>query len=187
MAEHFLHDRHRRRPGSRDGRDHRVPKSNSQNSSTESPEHTITIRDNDAIVPGRPTGLSAAAKSQTRIQLAWTAPADEGSFAITSYRIEASEDAGSSWNVVARTRDARTDFRHGGLSAGDTRHYRVSAVSDAGASAPSDVASATTVSAGPAATNPDLPPPSDVTAAPKLPRQIRLGWWTPILDESAAR
>ena len=148
---------------------------------TGSPEHTITIRDDDAAVPGRPTGLSAAAKSQTRIQLAWTAPADDGSFAITGYRIEASEDAGSSWNVVDRTRDARTDFRHGGLSAGDTRHYRVSAVSDAGASAPSDVASATTVSAGPAATNPDLPPPSDVTAAPKLPRQIRFGWWTPIL------
>ena len=153
----------------------------SQNNNTGSPEHTITIRDDDAAVPGRPTGLSAAAKSQTRIQLAWTTPADDGSFAITGYRIEASEDAGSSWNVVDRTRDARTDFRHGGLSAGDTRHYRVSAVSDAGASAPSDVASATTVSAGPAATNPDLPPPSDVTAAPKLPRQIRLGWWTPIL------
>ena len=153
----------------------------SQNNNTGSPEHTITIRDDDDAVPGRPTGLSAAAKSQTRIQLAWTTPADDGSFAITGYRIEASEDAGSSWNVVDRTRDARTDFRHGGLSAGDTRHYRVSAVSDAGASAPSDVASATTVSAGPAATNPDLPPPSDVTAAPKLPRQIRLGWWTPIL------
>ena len=105
-------------------------------SSDESPKHTITIRDDDAAVPGRPTGLSAAAKSQTRIQLAWTAPADDGSFAITSYRIEASEDAGSSWNVVDRTRDARTDFRHDGLSAGDTRHYRVSAISDAGAVGP---------------------------------------------------
>ena len=153
----------------------------SQNNDPGSSKHTITIRDDDAAVPGRPTGLSAAAKSQTRIQLAWTAPADDGSFAITGYRIEASEDAGSSWNVVDRTRDARTDFRHGGLSAGDTRHYRVSAISDAGASAPSNVASATTVSAGPAATNANLPPPADVTAAPKLPHQIRFGWWTPIL------
>ena len=153
----------------------------SQNNDTGSPEHTITIRDNDAAVPGRPTGLTALPKSQMRIQLAWTAPADDGSFAITGYRIEASEDAGSSWNVVDRTRDARTDFRHGGLSAGDTRHYRVSAISDAGASAPSNVASATTLSAGPAATNANLPAPADVTAAPKLPRQIRFGWWTPIL------
>ena len=151
----------------------------SQNNNTGSPAHTITLRDDDAIVPGRPTGLTALRKSQTRIQLAWTAPANYGSFAITGYRIEASEDGGSSWDVVARTRDARTDFRHGGLSAGDTRHYRVSAISDAGASAPSGVASATTVSAGPAATNSALPPPADVTAAPKLPGQIRLGWWTP--------
>ena len=144
-------------------------------------EQTIVIRDDDAIAPGRPTGLTVFPKSQTRIQLAWTAPEERGSFAITGYRIEASEDAGSSWNAVARTRGTRTDFRHGGLSAGDTRHYRVSAVSDAGASAPSNVASATTVSAGPAATNPNLPPPTDVTAAPKLPRQIRLGWWTPLI------
>ena len=143
-------------------------------------EQTIVIRDDDAIAPGRPTGLTAFPKSQTRIQLAWTAPEDHGSFAITGYKVEASEDAGSSWNAVARTRDARTDFPHGGLSAGDTRHYRVSAVSDGGASAPSNVASATTVSAGPAATNPNLPPPADVTAAPKLPGQIRLGWWTPL-------
>ena len=143
-------------------------------------EQTIVIRDDDAIAPGGPTGLTAFSKSQTRIQLAWTAPGNHGSFAITGYRVEASEDAGSSWNAVARTRDARTDFRHGGLSAGDTRHYRVLAVSDAGASAPSDVASATTLSSSsPAATNANLPPPADVTAAPKLPRQIRLGWWTP--------
>ena len=143
-------------------------------------EQTIVIRDDDAIAPGRPTGLTAFSKSQTRIQLAWTAPGEHGSFAITHYRVEASEDGGSSWNAVARTRGARTDFRHGGFSAGDTRHYRVSAVSDAGVSAPSNVASATTVSAGPAATNPNLPPPADVTAAPKLPGQIRLGWWTPL-------
>ena len=144
-------------------------------------EQTIVIRDDDAIAPGTPTGLTAFPKSQTRIQLAWTAPEERGSFGITGYRIEASEDAGSSWNAVARTRGARTDFRHGGLSAGDTRHYRVSAVSGGGASAPSNVASATTVSAGPAATNPNLPPPTDVTAAPKLPGQIRLGWWTPLI------
>ena len=143
-------------------------------------DQTESIVD-DAIAPGRPTGLTVFPKSQTRIQLAWTAPEDHGSFAITGYRIEASEDAGSSWNAVARTRGARTDFRHGGLSAGDTRHYRVSAVSDGGVSASSDVEFASTLSAGPAATNPNLPPPTDVTAAPKLPRQILLGWWTPLI------
>ena len=135
----------------------------------------------DITVSGSPTDLTAQAKGQTRIQLAWIAPAYEASSPVAHYRIEASEDEGSSWNVVDRTRDARTDFRHDGLSAGDTRYYRVSAVNVAGASDPSNVVSATTVSDGPAATNSNLPPPADVTAAPKLPGQIRLGWWTPVL------
>ena len=49
-------------------------------------EQTITIRDDDAIAPGRPTDLTAFSKSQTRIQLAWTAPEEHGSFAITGYK-----------------------------------------------------------------------------------------------------
>ena len=139
---------------------------------------TITIRDNDAIGPGRPTGLQAAPTGQTRIQLSWTAPADVGSFAITGYKIEVSENAGGRWHVlVADTRDPRTDKAHTGLSAGDTRHYRVSAINPAGTSAPSGVASATTVAAGPAATNSALPPPQDVRAVPKLPGEILLSWW----------
>ena len=143
-----------------------------------SPAHTITIRDNDAIAPDRPTDLEAAAKSQTRIQLAWTAPADVGSFAIAGYTIEVSENAGATWNVLTgHTGSARTDYRHVGLSARDRRHYRVSAISAAGTSAPSNVASATTMAAGPAATNPALPPPQDVNATPILPGEIRLGWW----------
>ena len=144
----------------------------------QSPVHTITIRDNDAVAPGRPTDLEAAAKSQTRIQLAWTAPADVGSFAIAGYTIEVSENAGATWNVLTgHTGSARTDYRHVGLSARDRRHYRVSAISAAGTSAPSNVASATTMAAGPAATNPALPPPQDVNATPILPGEIRLGWW----------
>ena len=142
------------------------------------PAQTITIRDNDAIGPGRPTGLQAAPTGQTRIQLSWTAPADVGSFAIAGYTIEVSENAGATWTVLTgHTGSARTDYRHAGLSAGDRRHYRVSAISAAGTSAPSNVASATTMAAGPAATNPALPPPQDVNATPILPGEIRLGWW----------
>ena len=141
---------------------------------------TLTIRNDDAvIVPGTPKGLQAAAKSQTRIQLSWTAPADVGSFAITGYRIEVSENAGSRWNVLkGHTGNTRVDYAHTRLSAGDTRHYRVSAISAAGTSRPSGVASATTISsAGPVATNSALPPPQDVRANPKLPGEILLSWW----------
>ncbi len=146
-------------------------------SEVETPAHTITIRDNDAIASDRPTDLEAAAKSQTRIQLAWTAPS-AGSFSVTGYRIEVSESAAGPWIVVAAdTRNTRPSWGHGGLSAGDTRHYRVSAISPAGTSGPSNVASATTIAAGPGATNAALPPPQDVNAEPKLPGEIRLSWW----------
>ena len=146
-------------------------------SEVESPAHTITIRDNDAVASDRPTDLQAAPRSPTVIQLAWTAPS-AGSFSITGYRVEASENASGPWVVVAAdTRNTRTNKPHGGLSAGDTRHYRVSAISPAGTSGPSNVASATTIAAGPAGTNAALPPPQDVNAEPKLPGEIRLSWW----------
>ena len=146
-------------------------------SEVETPAHTITIRDNDAVASDRPTGLDAAAKSPTVIQLSWTAPS-AGSFSITGYRVEASEDASGPWVVVAAdTRNTRTSWGHGGLSAGDTRHYLVSAIIPGGRSGPSNVASATTIAAGPAGTNAALPPPQDVNADPKLPGEIRLSWW----------
>ena len=142
-----------------------------------SPVQTITIRDNDGIGPNRPTDLEAAAKSPTVIQLSWTAPS-AGSFSITGYRVEASENASGPWVVVAAdTRNTRPSWGHGGLSAGDTRYYRVSAISPAGTSGRSNVASATTIAAGPAGTNAALPPPQDVNAEPKLPGEIRLSWW----------
>ena len=53
----------------------------------------------------------------------------------------------------------------------------MSAINPAGTSAGSGVASATTVAAGPAATNSALPPPQDVNAVPLLPGEIRLSWW----------
>ena len=144
----------------------------------QSPAHTITIRDNDGIGPGPPTALGAEGKSQTQIRLAWTAPAAVGSFGITGYRIEVSENAGASWHVlVANTGSAEPNKFDNGLSAGDTRHYRVSAINPAGTSARLGVASATTVAAGPAATNSALPPPQDVNAVPLLPGEIRLSWW----------
>ena len=141
--------------------------------------HTITIRDNDAIASDRPTDLQAKRpRARREIQLAWTAPEDAGSFSITGYRVEASENASGPWVVVAAdTRNTRPSWGHGGLSAGDTRHYRVSAISPAGTSGPSNVASATTIAAGPAGTNAALPPPQDVNAEPKLPGEIRLSWW----------
>ena len=105
-----------------------------------------------AGAPGAPTTLSARADGSTVIELSWTAPADSGGAAVDGYRIEVSSDAGTSWTVlVADTRSGATSYRHTGLGAHTTRHYRVSAINDLGISEPSNIASATTVGRVPGA------------------------------------
>ena len=104
--------------------------------------------------PGAPTGLTAVGNGQTRIDLSWRAPASDGGAAITGYRIEVSEN-GSTWNdLVADTRNAATSYSHTGLTAGSTRHYRVSAINSAGTGPASNIATGTTATtAGDAATD----------------------------------
>ena len=103
--------------------------------------------------PGAPEGLTAAGNGQTRMDLAWSAPPSDGGAAITGYRIEVSEN-GSTWTgLAANTRNAATSYSHFGLTAGTTRHYRVSAINSAGTGPASNIAAGTT--AGDAATNRD--------------------------------
>ena len=105
---------------------------------------TITGKVNQTA-PGAPTGLSATARGSDEINLSWTAPDSTGGSDITGYKIESSSDAGSNWsNLVADTGNTNTAYQHAGLSLGDTRHYRVSAINSVGTSAPSNTANATT-------------------------------------------
>ena len=102
--------------------------------------------------PGKPTNLMAEADGSTRIELSWEAPADDGGSEITGYRIEVSPDGSSSWDdLIADTGDDGTSYIHTGLSPGDTRHYRVSAINAVGMSDASDSDSATTMREDPAA------------------------------------
>jgi len=99
----------------------------------------------DATVPDAPTGLQAADISPTQIDLTWTAPAYNGGAPITSYQVEVSADAGSTWGVlVSSTGSTGTSYSHIGLEPGSTRHYRVSATNVAGTGLPSNVANAST-------------------------------------------
>ena len=94
-----------------------------------------------AGAPGVPESLTADAKA-TEIVLSWDAPLSTGGSAITGYRIELSTDAGVNWTELVASQTARS-YTHGSLMAGDTRHYRVSAINANGTGTPTTPASAT--------------------------------------------
>ncbi len=98
----------------------------------------------EATAPDAPRNVTATADGETRIDLDWRAPADDGGSAITGYRIEVSDDGGLSFEALATAGAAVTRYAHTGLSAGETRHYRVYAVNAEGDSPPSSVVGATT-------------------------------------------
>ena len=95
--------------------------------------------------PGPPRNLTAMAAGQTAIDLSWDPPENTGGSAIADYLIEVSSDGGQEWSVLTYTVAGVTTYRHSGLSAATTRHYRVSATNEEElVGPPSDVASATT-------------------------------------------
>ena len=103
-----------------------------------------------AASPGAPTGLKAAANGQTQIDLSWNGPSDDGGAAITGYRIEVSADRTAWSDLVGDSGSTSTTHSHTGLTAGSTRHYRVSAINSAGAGSASAIATGATASAPPA-------------------------------------
>ena len=107
----------------------------------------VTVTDNNTAptVTGAPNGLSATASGHTQINLSWNAPDSDGGASITGYRIEVSDDGGSTWSdLVANTGSSSRTYAHTGLEAGVTRHYRVSAINRVGTGLASAVASGQT-------------------------------------------
>ena len=132
-----------------------------------------TGRTTATSAPGAPTGLSATASGTTAINLSWTAPASTGGSAITGYKIEVSPNGTSGWtDQVADTNSTATTYAHTGLAAGDTRHYRVSAINANGTGTASNVDSATTGTSVPGA-------PTGLTATASGATQIDLSWSAP--------
>ena len=110
---------------------------------------TVTLTNDSTVTTGPPrppTGLTATALGATIVDLAWTAPADDGGSTITGYKVEVSNTGSSGWtDLAADTGDANAYYRHTGLSNGNTRHYRVSAINAQGTSLASASANATTM------------------------------------------
>ena len=130
-------------------------------------------------VPGAPRNLTAFDDGPTAIELEWDAPLADGGTKITGYLIEVSTDGGDTWRNLARnTRSTDTGYPDTGLTAGVTRHYRVSAINFNGAGEASDVASATTEHLLPDA-------PRRVTARGRGTSAIELSWTAPSSSGSA--
>ena len=162
-----------RTPGSNaagDTRHYRVSAINTNGAGTASNVDSATT---GTTVPGAPTGLTATASGTTQIDLSWSAPASTGGSAITGYKIEVSPNGTSGWtDQVANTNSTATTYAHTGLAAGDTRHYRVSAINANGAGTASNVDSATTGTTVPGA-------PTGLTATASGTTAINLSWSAP--------
>ena len=108
-----------------------------------------TSQNSEPDPPSVTHGLRATGVSQTRIDLSWNAPTDDGGASITGYRIEVSDDGGSTWSdLIANTGNSNRTYAHTSLTAGVTRHYRVSAINRVGTGLASAVASGQTQAAG---------------------------------------
>ena len=136
---------------------------------------TVTRAGTATTVPGAPTGLTATASGTSTIDLAWTAPSNDGGSAISGYRIEVSSDGGSSWiSLVVDTDDTNTTYEDQ-FPAGTTRHYRVSAINSVGTGAASNVATLTVPGA-----------PTGLMATASGTNTINLTWTAPSNDGGSA-
>jgi len=139
---------------------------------TSEPSQVVSATTDEAVAPGAPTGLQAQAGGPTSITLTWTAPTNTGGANITGYKIDVSPDGSSNWTNLVASHNT-TSYSHTGLTGGNTRHYRVSAINSAGTGPASSSVSGTTS----AITRPD--PPTDMEASVNGYHQVSLVWTAP--------
>jgi len=142
-----------------------------------SSEVAVTLKPASATsVPGAPLGLSATAISPTQINLSWTAPSNNGGYAITGYKIDVKKGSTSYTTLVSTTGNSSTTYSHTGLTTGTTYAYKVYTINSLGPSTASPEASATPI-VGSTSSSPS--PPLGLTATPVSGTQINLSWTAP--------
>lgn len=134
----------------------------------------VTFSTISATVPDQPLALDARGNGQTQIELTWVSPSSDGGTAITGYKIEVAEQRPFVWSdLVSNTDSTTTSYSHTGLTAGATRHYRISAINSVG------IGPASIRSWG----STDLPnrpgQPTGLTAVGNKETQIVLTWSAP--------
>ncbi len=165
-------------------RDYRVVAANSSGRGFSDRSNVANATTAAATAPGVPRNVTATADGQTVINLTWTLPADDGGKAILGYRVQWSSNGNAPWTNVtpAHTGTGRT-YRHTGLSAGTTRHYRVFARNSVGEGTSSGTVNATTAAA-PTLTTPAAP--TGLRAEAEGPETISLSWKAPTNNGGAA-
>ena len=123
--------------------------------------------------PSAPTGLTATALSQTRIDLSWNDVGEE-----TGYRVEKSASGAGGWAEITSLSADQTTYSDLTVSAQQTWFYRVRALNTGGFSPYSNTASATTPA-------PPQPSAGDVVLwAAESPTKV--GAWSVVADATAA-
>jgi len=115
-------------------------------------------------VPAAPTNLSAAAVSETQIYLTWTDNSDNES----SFFVEQALSADGPFTEIVGIGSNGTYYPNTGLNPNMTYWYRVRASNDAGQSAYSNVASATTLLS--------ISAPSNLSSSVGSSTQINVSW-----------
>ncbi|MEX0862018.1 fibronectin type III domain-containing protein, partial [Nitrosopumilus sp.] len=90
-----------------------------------------------------PIKLTATVVSSSQINLAWSAPAEDGNTPIIGYMIEMKKDEGIYTTLVADTQSTDKKYSHSNLTINTKYSYRVSAINAVGTSDPSNEFSAT--------------------------------------------
>jgi len=130
------------------------------------------------VPPAAPTSLAAMTVSSSQINLTWTDNANNEN----GFKVEQSTD-GTNFTQIAMLGSNAVSFSVTGLSASTTYFYRVASFNDAGNSAFSNTASATT-----SAPPPPLPAaPSGLSATAASSTQINLSWTDNSGNESGFR
>ena len=96
------------------------------------------------VAPAAPSSLTATAASTSQINIRWT----DNSSNEDNFKIEYSNNGGSSWTVLATLSANTTSYSSTGLTANTSYAYRVYASNTTGNSAYSNTASATTLPTG---------------------------------------
>ncbi len=112
--------------------------------------------------PQAPSGLDAAPKSGSRINLSWT----DNSSNESRFEIERKTGPGGAYSRIANVAADETSYSDTGLSEKTTYYYRVHALNSAGNSGYSNEADATTYLAG----------PSNLSAVDASTSKINLSW-----------